>query len=180
MRCGFQIGQPRGGIHERAAVVPHLTALGIKNHQLPVALLEGQVGRLGQAFAVFFVDFEPVHDKFHAVVDIAVQLHAEGDLAQLAIDAHVDVPFFAQVLEQVFVVSLTVLDHRSEDIDASPVVAFKNQAQDFIDGVFDHLLSRQVGIGVGSAGIKQPEVVIDLGRRAHGAAGVAVHGLLPY
>ena len=177
---GFQVRQPGGGIHERAAVVAHFVGLGVENHQLAVSLLECQVNGLGKAFGVLGPHFEAVHHELHAVVDISVQLHAEGDFAQLAIDAHVDISLLAQVLKQVLVVSLAVLDQWRQDIDASPVVALENQAQDLVDGVFHHLLPREVGIGVGSTCIQQPEVVIYLGRRAHGAARVAVHGLLPY
>ena len=74
--------------------------------------------------------------------------------------------------------TLAVLDQWRQDINPAAMVTLKYQAQYLIDGVFHHALTRQVGIGIGRTGIKQAQVVIHLGRRADGAARVAVHGLL--
>ena len=177
---GLHIGQARNGIHERTAVIAQLIGLGIKYHQLSVALLEGDVHGIGQTLAVLFGNLQPVHNKFHAVIHIAVQLHAKGDFLQHAVNTHIDIPLLAQVLKQVLVVALAVLDQRRQDVDAVPLIALHNQRQYFVDGVFHHLLTRQVGISVGGTGIQQPQVVIHLGRRAYRTARVAVHGLLPY
>ncbi len=180
MRSRLHIGQSRRGIHERAAVVAHLITLGIQHHQLAVSLLESQVNGVGQALAVLVGHLEAVHHEFHTVVDVAVELHPEGNLAQCPIDTHVHVALLAQVLKQVLVMALAVLDQRSQDVYLVTLVTFQYQTQDLVGCVLDHALARQVGIGVGSTGIEQPQVVIHLGRRADGTARVAVHGLLPY
>ncbi len=179
VRSRLHVGQPCRGIHQRAAIVPYLIVLGIQHHQLAVALLESEVNSVGQPLAVLVGHLKAVHHQFNAVVDVTVKLHPEGDFAQHAINAYIHVTFLAQVLKQVFIVSLTVLDQWREDINPVALVAFQYQAQDLVGGVFNHALSRQVGIGIGSTGIKQPQVVIHLGRRAHCTARIAVYGLLP-
>ena len=180
VRCRFHVGQSRGGIHERPAIVAYFVGFGIEYHQLSVALLESQVNGVFQAFTVLVGHLQAIDNKFHTVVHIAVQLHAKGDFPQHPIDPDVDVSLLAEILEQVLVVSLAVLDKRGHDVDAVSLVTLHNQRQYLVDGVFHHALSRQVGIGVGSAGIQESQVVIDLGCGAHGAARVAVDRLLPY
>ena len=179
VRCRVEIRQPRLGVHQGLAVVARLAGVGIEYHELPVALLEGQLGSVLQALGVFGGHFQAVDHELHAVVLVAVELHAKGDFLYLAVDAHIDVALFAQLLKEVFVVTLAVLDQRGKDIDATAVISLENEAQYLLDRVFHHGLAREVAAGLAGARIEQAQVVVDLGGGAHSRARVFVGRLLP-
>ncbi len=176
----LHIRQPRVGIHERLAVVAQLAAFGVEHHQLVAALLEGELHRVAQAGLVFAGHAQAVHHQLYVVVAVAVELHAKGDFLHLAIDAHVHVALFAQLLKQVFVVALAVLHQRRKNVDFAAVVAVENEVENLVDRILHHLLARQVGVGVTHARKQQAQVVVDLGGGANGASRIFVDGLLPY
>ena len=180
VRCGFLVAQSRIGIHERLAVKAHAVVLHIQNHELVPTLLKRLLDGLKQPFLVLSRHFESVHDKFDRVVLVSVELHAEGNLAQFPVDSHVQVTFLSQVLKEVFVVTFSVLDHGRQEVDFVPVIAVQNQLQNLVDGVLDHGLARNVTVGIGGAGIKQSQIVVNLGGRSNGRARVLVGGLLAY
>ena len=112
MGCRGEIGKPCRRIHECFAIIAQLLRLGFKNDELILALPECQLNGVIKAFLVFGRNLETVDYQLHTVVFIAVELHAKGDFAHLAINAHMHIAFFAQLLKEVFVVALAILDKR--------------------------------------------------------------------
>ena len=101
-----------------------------------------------------------------------------GQVVLLAVDPDADEALLAGRLEDPVALGLAVLDQRAEDEQPG---AF-GQGQDLVDDLLDRLaldLAAAVGaMRVADPGEQQPEVVVDLGHRAHRRARVAAGALL--
>ena len=178
MGCGFAIGESRRGAHQLFGIVARLVVGGVQNHHQSAALLQRLRDAAAEAFLVLAFHGKFVNHNFNVMVFVAVHLHVSDDLSQCSIDAHGQKAFAAHGLEEFFVVSLAVSDERRKEIDLVPFILLKDELDDFLFGVFHHLLSRLVGVGVGCAGVEETQEVIDFRHRSHRGARVAVGGFL--
>ena len=112
------------------------------------------------------------------MVLVAVGLHAARNLQYLSVDSCIKVAFPAKALEKLPVVTLALADKRGKDEYALAGICCLDDADYLLLGIFHHLLPAGIAIGVGRARIEQTQIVIDLGYRADGRAGIAVGGLL--
>ena len=74
--------------------------------------------------------------------------------------------------------SLTVTHHRSQQIDAPPLVIPDNQIYHLLFGVTHHLLARQIGISLSGTGIQQTQEIIDFGSGPYCRTGIFIGRLL--
>ena len=174
MGCRLAVGKARDGVHEALAVVAHGTGVLVEQHQQPVALHHSGRHAVAQPLVVLRLHLQLVDDHLDVVVLVAVNLQPGHRLADFAIDADVEVALAAHLLEQLAVVALSAAHQRSEYHHRPPLVLTKDKLDDFLLGVLHHTLAGLVGIGVGSTGIEQTEVVIDLGGRTDGGTGIFV------
>ncbi len=147
------VGQPRLGAHQALAVVAELLRVRIVDHQFAVALLHGRGHAGPQPLVVLLLHAKLVHHDFNAVVTVAVELHAVADFRNFAVHPHVKIPFAADGLEQLLVVSFAVAHDGREQVDAPAVVVVNNKVYDLFLRVSHHLLSGEVRIGFSRTGI---------------------------
>ena len=131
----------------------HLVVVDIVDHHLPVALLEGRLDGGAQALLIVGADLQAVNDELYRVVFVAVELHSLRDLAQLAVDAHVQIALFEQLLEQILIVALAVAHERGEDVNLAALEARQHQLDDFLAVVFYHRLAGDIAAGLAYAGV---------------------------
>ena len=172
------VAEARGGIHQRLRIVGRGSLVEVVDHHLFASLTHGVGHGIAQALLVLAANLEFVDHKFHAVVLVAVELHAGGNLGQLAVDAHVEKSFLCQLLEKLLIVAFTVVDQRSEHVDFLPLVALEDERHDFLLGIFHHRLAGEIAAGLAPAGVEQAKEIIDLGGGADGASRIAVYGFL--
>ena len=88
------------------------------------------------------------------MIFVAVHFHAGQDFADVAVDSDRQEPFFSDGFKQFFVVSLTVSHYGSEEEYLFPFVRREDQFDDFLLGIFHHLLAGHVTIGFARSGIE--------------------------
>ena len=148
------------------------------NHQHALAVLQGQIDGVLQPLFVAAVDQKLVDDQLDEVGLVAVELHAVSDVADFAVDPHLNESALAYLLEEFLVVTLAPLDQRRQDVDALAGVFFLNQLLDLLIGIAHHLFAGDIRVGFGRARIEQAQEVVDFGDCADGRARVLVRRLL--
>ena len=101
------------------------------------------------------------------MVAITVELHAKSNLTQLTIDSNVQIPFLAQLLKKVFVVTLAILYQRCKHVNLLALVTVKNQTQNLVEGILNHFLTRKVAESIACTGKEKTQIVVDLGHGSH-------------
>ena len=168
------------GTRETGAEGQIRAVVGIEEADDGDVLAEVQRGleRLGEALLGVAPDPKPVHDGFDGVLLVLVEVRGMVEIGHDAVDASPDEAVGGEFREHVLVLSLAVPDHGGQDHDP--------QALGNRDDLVDHLADR-LGIEgkavLGAARLadprkQEPEVVVDLGDRAHGRAGIVGSGLL--
>ena len=139
---------------------------------------QGGLERLGQALLEVRANLEAVHHHIDAVLLLLIQLRHFVEFVELAVDPGADETLRAHLVEHRQVLALALADHRRQQ---HQLAAFR-QGQDLVDHLADGLrLQRDVVVRAArgtDAGIKQAQVVVDLGDRTHGGAWVVGSGLL--
>ena len=96
MWCRFGIRQSGYRIHQLSAIVAYMVIIiGIKYHQLSVALLECRIDRPFQAFLLLVLGTQLVNYELDTVILVTVDLHAILNFRQHAIDAYCQVTLLA-------------------------------------------------------------------------------------
>ena len=178
MRRGVLESHARRGAHQMARIEALLLGAVIVNGHRALALPHRLPERSHHAVAGVLGHDEPVHDQIDRMDFIAVETHAGRNLADLAVDARIDISFLGQRLEQFAVVALAALHDGSHQGDFTPGKARHDQLGDLLVGVMHHLLARDGRIGARRARIEQTQEVVDLGNRADGRTGILVGRLL--
>ena len=109
---------------------------------------------------------------------VAIHGHVQCQRADQAVHADFREPFFADFGEKFAIVALTPLHRRCKDGDVFVSVKIQQLVNQFRFGVSDHLFAGNVGIGIGDAGEKEAQEVVNLGDGADGGSRVLVGGLL--
>ena len=144
----------------------------------PLAELQRCLQGIGQAGPDPFADNQAIDDHLDGVLFLLVQGNLLFEFAHLAVHANADVAAAAHLFKQTGILSLAAAHQGSEHLQADPL----RKGDDLID----HLLHRLPvdgaaaagAVGAPDAGEEQAQVVIDLGNRTHGGAGIARCGLL--
>ena len=171
-------------------VLPLAVRLDDVDQQLALAVLEGELHRVGQALLERFVlmraglDAQAVDDQLDVVLHVAVELDLLLELVHLTVHAGAHETLLQVPLEQVFVGALAVLHQRREQQDAD----FRGgvlRGRKRRDGVHDflHGLAAQTLSGGGTARMahareQQAQVVVDLRDGAHGRTRVVARAFL--
>ncbi len=163
-----------------------LAVRAVDSHELDlgdaVGQLQGRLQRVGETPLDAVAAHETIDDDFNLVLLVPrqalVALQELGDVDHFAVDSGADVALAGEILQQRVVVTLATAHDRREHLESGAV----GQQQDSVDNLL-RSLALQPGSVVGTvlhadAGIQQPQVVVDLGDRAHRRAGVAAGRLL--
>ena len=126
VRSRIEVRKPRRWVHQRLAVIGYFIGGGIEDKQLVFALPERQFHGFFKALFVLSRHFQAVDHQFHSVILVAVELHAECDFAQFAIDTHVDIALLSILLKKVFVVAFAILHKWRQNVNFLAVVLVEN------------------------------------------------------
>ena len=168
----------RVGTHEVAAEMLQLVVCERKHGNGALALVHRAGHGILDALAVFFPGHQLVHDQFHKVDLVAVQRPGFTQVGQLPVDPHLRESFPLQLRKEFPVVAFAPADQRRQQEHFLPLVALQDQVDDLVVGIAHHLFAAFRREGLGGAGIKQAEEVVDFGDGAHRGAGIAAHRLL--
>ena len=141
MRSRIEVRKPRRWVHQRLAVIGYFIGGGVEDKQLVFALPKRQFHGFFKAFFVLSRHFQAVDHQFHSVILVAVELHAECNFTQFAIDTHVDIAFLSVLLKKVFVVAFAILHQWRQNVNFLAVVLVENQRKYLFNGVFHHTLA---------------------------------------
>ena len=141
-------------------------------------MLQSLLHTLLQSFCVFGLHLETVDDYFDVVVFVTIHAHSSFRRAEFTIDSNVEKTFLANRLKEFFVVTFALFDERSQKMDFPPNILLKNEFENLFFGVFHHLFSTQIGVGVSSASKEQAQKVVDFCDGAHRGTRIFVGSLL--
>ena len=178
MRRGVLEGDTRRGAHQVPRIEALLFGAVVVDGHRTLALAHRLLERGREPVARLLTDRQPVHDQVDRMDLVAVEAHARDDLADLAVDAGIEVALAGQRLEELAVMALAALDDRGHQRNAPSGKAPENQLDDPIVGIMHHLLARHGRIGPRSPCVEQTQKVVDLGNGAHRRTRIAVRGLL--
>ncbi len=142
----------------------------IGKHHLGDAIAEFERGleRFGQALRGIGAHAEAIHDHLDGVALLGVELGYRVDLVHGAVDAHAHEALAGKLGDQRRVLALAGIHQRRQQQRQFAL----GREQRLIDHLA-HCLRRQVDAVVRTARqsrarVQQPQVVVDLGHRAHG------------
>ena len=141
-------------------------------------MLKGLSHALFQALLVLALYAELVDDHFDVVIFVAVEAHAVFHGSEFAIDAHVEESLFANALKEFLVVAFALFDQGCKEIDLAVGIVGQDALENLLLGVFHHLLSADIGVGIARTGIKQAEEIVNLRDGADRGARIFVRSLL--
>ena len=149
----------------------------VEDHQ-PAGQPERGLHRVGEPALGRRLDREPVDDDLDGVLLLLVE---RGRLVQgvgLAVDPGAGEPLRLELAEELDVLPLAAADDRGEHLEAAALLEREHPVDDLLRGLPLDRRAAGRAVRTAGAGVEQPEVVVDLGDRAHGGAGVLGGGLL--
>ena len=169
-RCTRRGGAARLGL---AVFAEHL------HEHAPVGELRGHLDRFGDTADRVALEHYAVDDDVDEVLDLLVEHDRLAvELLHFAVDADAREALLLQILEELRELALAADDDRCHD---ERLRAFADR-EDLIGHLIGRLLldlAAALGtMGHAHAGEQQTQIVVDLGRGAHGGAGVLARGLL--
>ena len=102
------------------------------------------------------------------MVLVAVGLHARRYVHYLAIHPNIQIALAPKRLEQFPIVSLTLSYEWRKDIDAVSGILRIDHVENTLLGILHHLFARSIAVCRSGTGKEQSQIVVYLGRSAHG------------
>ena len=121
---------------------------------------------------------EAVDHDLDVVPEVAVQRGHGVQGVNLAVNPRAGESSLPRVVEDALVLPLAVLDHRRQDEKAGALVPLQDEVHHLLNGLPREGPPALGAVGLAHPGIQQPQVVVDLGDRAHRRPGIVRTGLL--
>jgi len=150
----------------------------VDDEDLALGEVEGPTDGVGEATLGVGADLEGVDEDLDRVLAVLLERDVVLEVAEGAVNAGPEEALLAQALEKALVLALAALDDGGQDADLGPGEVDGDALENLLGrlGRDDPAAARAVGRA--DAGEEEAEEVVDLGRRAHGRAGVGRDGLL--
>ena len=91
----------------------HVAAAFFKNHQHALASTESCLDRFHYPVSKVIMDDKPVDNYLNIMGFVTVELHSEGEFANLAIDTHLNISLLTDLFEQISVMTLSASHYGS-------------------------------------------------------------------
>ena len=140
----------------------------------------GGLHRIRQAAAAAFLDHKPVHNDLYVMFLLLVQLDILIELVHCAIDLGAGEAVAAHSFQKVPVLPLAAAHQRRVHHEAGPFGHIQYLVYDLLLRLGGDKPAAFGAVGLADAGIKQPQVVVDLRDGAHGRPGILADGPLVY
>ena len=154
------------------------TRLLVEDHDQSLALFHGDGDGFLEAVGGLCPWLQFIDHYFDVVVLVAIYLHAACDLQQLSIHADIQIALTAHRLEEFTIVAFSAAHQRGEDIDGFTGIVVHDHVEHFLLGIFHHLLTGGIAVGLSGPGKEQTQVIVDLSSGANGGTWILVSGLL--
>ncbi len=142
------------------------------NARHAVTEVERRFERFRQPLGEVLAHLEAVDDNLDGVLAFQVELGRIVQLDHLAVDARPHESLAAQVAEQVGVLALAFGDHRGEQQEGRALRKLEHLVDHLADGLGGQLLAMVGTTWNAGARVQQAQVIVDLGDRSDGRAGV--------
>ena len=159
--------------------------LGVQVHKLDDQDTGGQtegglhrVGKPAFGASVIALGDQTVDDNLDGVLLLLLQGGRLSQRDHLAIDASAREAFGLELAEQVDKLTLAGLHHRRQHLETGVFGQLRQPVDDLLRALAGDSLTTDRAVRPARARKEQPQVVVDLGDRADGGAGVAVGRLL--
>ena len=143
-----------------------------------VGQLQGGFDRLGETSLDARAHDQPIDDDLDRVVLLAIELDVVFEGLELAVDARLRVPALHQCGQLFLELALASPHQRRQDVDALVLGVGQHEIDDAFERLAGDLEAAIRAMRHADVGKQQPQVVVDLGDRAHRRPGVAGGGLL--
>ena len=147
-------------------------------HDQAVGQPQRRLHRVGEPLPRSRLHREPVDHHVDVVLLLLLQLRRVGERVHRAVHERARVALRLELLEQVDVLALAAAHHRREHLEPGALLHGEHLVDDLLRRLLADRLAARRAVRLAGAGVEQPQVVVDLGDRAHGRARVAVGGLL--
>ena len=142
------------------------------------AELQRGLDRVGEPALGRLLDRQAVDDHLDGVLLLLLELRRLGQRMDDAVDAGPAEALGLQVGEQVDVLPLAAADHRREHLEAAALLELEDPVDDLAGLLAGDDAAALRAVRDAGPGVEQAEVVVDLGDRADGRAGVLAGRLL--
>ena len=149
----------------------------VEDHQ-PAGQAQRGLHRVGQPALGGLPDRQPVDDHLDRVLLLLLQPGRLGEGVHDPVDPDPRVALRLQLAEQVRVLPLAAADHRGEHLEAGALGHLQHPVDDLLRRLPADRAAALRAVRPAGPGVEQPEVVVDLGDRAHRGARVAAGRLL--
>ena len=149
----------------------------VEDHQT-AGKTERGLDRVGQATFGRLLDREAVDHDLDRVLELLVEDRRLIEGVGLTVDAGAAETLLLQLAEQLDVLTLAAPDDGREHLEAAALLQHEDAVDDLLRGLTLDRCTAGGTVGATRAGIEQAEVVVDLGDRADGRAGILRRGLL--
>ena len=144
-----------------------------------VAVAQRRLEGLGQPLLEFRAHLEPVDDDLDRVLRVLGEPRNRVDLVHLAVDANANETLRAKLDEELELLALAVDDDRREDHELRILRKRERRVDHLRNGHRRELLLRVIRtVRIADPRVEEAQVVVDLGDRAYGRAGVVRRRLL--
>ena len=143
-----------------------------------VGQLQGGFHRLGEASLDPRAHDQPIDDDFNRMVLLAIELDVVVERLELAVDARLGVAALDQRRQLFLELALSSPHQRRQDVDALVLGIGQHEIDDAFERLAGDLEPAVRAMRHADVGKQQPQVVVDLGDRAHRRPRVAGRGLL--
>jgi len=154
--------------------------VGVVDPEQAVAPEQGELDALGDPGPLLGPDHHPVHHQVDVVLLVAGESELEGllDAVEDPVHPHPGVPLLHELLEEGLVLPLSPPDQGGHEDRPGPLGPLHEPVGDLAGrGALD-LSAAGRAVGLAGPGEEEPQVVVDLGNRAHRRAGVVGGRLL--
>ena len=152
----------------------NLAAVLVHNHQHAVALSHCDLNGSPQSFIVFFLYLKFVDHHFDIMIFISIYFHPSYNFFQFAVYANIKISLATHTLKQLTIMSFTLAYQWSKNENTLIRIITENHCDNFLFGIFHHLLARRITISRSGTGIEQTKIVVYLGSCAHGRTWILV------
>ena len=170
-RAAVEAGGPPG-----VAAGPRVRGLvGVDPHGV-AAVLQGHLDGVGQPLGRLLPHRQPVHHQVRPAY--RPDLRGVGQFQQPAVHLHAHEPGAHRLLPAPPELAQVPAGQRGEHLDAGPRRELQHVVHHLLHRVDRDGAAADEAVGPARVGEQQPQVVVDLGQRAHGRAGVLVEAAL--
>ena len=138
------IGYTAGGTHQAFTIMTYFSCIGIQNLQQPITLLQCRGNSLSQSGFILLLNEQAVYDHFYVMIPVAVHLHVGHYLTHHPIHSHVEVSLASHALEEFTVMSLTVMNQRSQDVNLPSTEISEYQTHYLLLSISGHTFARHI------------------------------------